>query len=263
VQPFIDILKEFGRISSLSFVLTVFGIGVALLSTRRFARLGKRWIMLATVGLWFMATPVGSAIVAAPLSAGQRRIESPDQAPGTQAIVVLGGGISTYVAGDYSLDDLDGSALRVIEGARLYKLLDEPLVVVSGGTPRTRYRPRPEAIAMRAAMVTLGVPSSRIVLEDQSRTTHDEAVILKSMFDERRIERFVLVTSPTHMTRSMATFRAVGLNPIPSVSALRSESTRSFWTPLPDWDSLAVSDVAIYDAVAWVYYWRQGWLKIR
>jgi uncharacterized SAM-binding protein YcdF (DUF218 family) len=214
---------------------------------------------VALLAFWFLSTPVGSTIIASPLSIGQRRIDAPDQAAGVQAIVVLSGG--ARLSGELTLDQLDGSALRVLEGARLHKLLGGPVVIVSGGSVGAKIRPRPEAAAMHAAMVALGVPPSKVVMEDRSQTTRDQAVILRTLLAERHIDRFVLVTSPTHLSRSVAAFRNAGMNPIPAASPLRSESTRSFWTPIPDWDSLAISDAAIYDGVAWLYYWQRGWLR--
>jgi uncharacterized SAM-binding protein YcdF (DUF218 family) len=260
VELLVALLKAYARLSSPTFILTVFGIGVLLVFSRRFAHWGRRWLVCALLAYWFASTPVGSTIVAAPLTVGQHRIESPTEAVGAQAIVVLSGGTRHIFSGDYVLDELEGSALRVIEGARLYQLLGGPLVIVSGGSVGVKPRPRPEANAMQAAMLTLGVPASKVLVEDRSQNTHDQAVILRTLLAERHIDRFVLVTSPTHLGRSVAAFRNAGMNPIGAASPLRSDSTRSFWTPIPDWDSLAISDMAVYDAVAWLYYWQRGWL---
>jgi uncharacterized SAM-binding protein YcdF (DUF218 family) len=111
------------------------------------------------------------------------------------------------------------------------------------------------------AIVKLGVPRSKLLIDDRSRNTRDQALNVKALLAGRRIDRFVLVTSPTHMSRSLAAFRAVGLSPIPSASRLRVDGGRTFWTLWPDRQSLEVSDAASYDAVAWLYYWSQGWLR--
>ena len=79
------------------------------------------------------------------------------------------------------------------------------------------------------------------------------------MLASRGITRFVLVTSPTHMGRSLATFRAVGLDPVGSTSPTRSDEV-PFWWPVPERESLLVSDTAVYDYAAWLYYWSNGWL---
>jgi uncharacterized SAM-binding protein YcdF (DUF218 family) len=70
----------------------------------------------------------------------------------------------------------------------------------------------------------------------------------------------VLVTSPMHMRRALAVFHAAGLDPIPSVSLIRSENR-----PPPKWlvpteESLDMSDQTTYEYAAWLYYWWKGWL---
>jgi uncharacterized SAM-binding protein YcdF (DUF218 family) len=78
------------------------------------------------------------------------------------------------------------------------------------------------------------------------------------MFAGHESEPFVLVTSPTHMARSMGAFRAVGLNPIASPSALTSDGDPPSW--LPSDDALMISDSVVYDSAARIYYWSRGWL---
>jgi hypothetical protein len=61
------------------------------------------------------------------------------------------------------------------------------------------------------------------------------------------------------MRRSLAVFRIEGFDPVPSVSLTRSEHLpRRPWL-LPDSGSLDVSQEAIYDYAAMIYYWWRGW----
>jgi hypothetical protein len=57
----------------------------------------------------------------------------------------------------------------------------------------------------------------------------------------------------------MGAFRAVGLNPIASPSALTSDGERARW--LPSNDALTISDSIVYDTAARLYYWGRGWLS--
>ena len=73
---------------------------------------------------------------------------------------------------------------------------------------------------------------------------------------------FVLVTSPAHMRRALAVFRAEGLDPVPSVAPIRSEhlSRRRrccFRMPTALW----LADQVLYEYAATVYYWWSGWLR--
>jgi uncharacterized SAM-binding protein YcdF (DUF218 family) len=115
---------------------------------------------------------------------------------------------------------------------------------------------------MRQAMIALGVPPQRIVGESESANTHDEAVVLRRMLRERGIERFVLVTSPLHMGRSLATFASEGMRPVPSAAPLYQERDRlpRRFALLPNDASLQVGNAIVYEWLAHVYYWWKGWL---
>jgi uncharacterized SAM-binding protein YcdF (DUF218 family) len=261
VQAFVDHLKDGWRLTSPAPVLLMLVVGLVLLYRKRTARWGRRWLLAATIAYWLLATPLGAWLVSAPLVTGQTRIESRDQARGAQAVVVLGGGMLSYVSDDLGLDDLLLSGLRVIEGVRVYTLLGDPILIVSGGNTQHLTPPRPEAAALRTAAIELGVPASRIVVEDQSRTTREQALILKDLLARRHIDRFVLVTTANHMSRSLATFRAVGLDPVPSAAAVRGRDSEDSSALIPRREMLLISDGALYEYVAWVYYWGHGWLK--
>lgn len=213
------------------------------------------------LALWFLSTPAGSTILSAPLARGWRQVASREEAAGARVVVVLGGGITSHTSDALAIDDVAASALRVIEGARVYRVLDAPSIVVSGGNTSRLDPPRPEAAAFRDALIRFGIPASTIVLEAESTTTREEAVILARTFKASGTTPFVLVTSPVHMPRAMAAFRAVGLDPIPSASRLRDQPDDTFWTPMPDRRSLEISDAATYEYVAWIYYWLRGWVR--
>lgn len=254
-------IKDNWHITALLPVVTALALGVALLYVRRTAVWGRRWLTAIVVGYWALATPIGSWLIAAPIVYGQRRVASAAEAAGAHAVVVLGGGITSYTADGLALNDLAGSALRVIEGVRIYRLLADPLLIVSGGnTPRVD-PPQPEGEALRRAAIDLGVPESRVIADNVSMTTFEQAQTMKGLLVAHGITRFVLVTSPIHMPRSLAVFRAAGLDPIPSAGPLRGDPDATFWTLVPDRQSLSISDGAVYECAAFVYYWSRGWLK--
>jgi uncharacterized SAM-binding protein YcdF (DUF218 family) len=85
-------------------------------------------------------------------------------------------------------------------------------------------------------------------------------VALKRLLAERRIERFVLVTSPLHMGRSLAVFAAEGLQPVPSAAPLYADRTSPPFLLTPNDVSLEVGNAVIYEWCARAYYWWRGWL---
>ena len=101
-----------------------------------------------------------------------------------------------------------------------------------------------------------------LLLESFSRNTFEQAVNLHSLLDTRGIERFALVTSPTHMRRAMATFIGQGLNPIPSSSSQHSDGfLADRWVFLPDKNALEASRLAMREGMALVYYALRGWFS--
>jgi uncharacterized SAM-binding protein YcdF (DUF218 family) len=64
------------------------------------------------------------------------------------------------------------------------------------------------------------------------------------------------------MGRSLALFRSQGIEPIPSVSLMRSEHLPPPSLIVPDTTPLIMSDEALYDYMAWIYYWWKGWLRV-
>ena len=42
---------------------------------------------------------------------------------------------------------------------------------------------------------------------------------------------------------------------------MRDDDDTTFWTLLPDRESLFLSDNALYDYAAVLYYWVTGWLR--
>ncbi|MBI3493393.1 MAG: YdcF family protein [Acidobacteria bacterium] len=255
----IDFFKTM-RFTAVPFVVFAFGLGIALLHHRRTAVWARRWLTALLLTYWFLATPFGAWLTSLPMSARYRPLETREQARGAQAVVVLGGGTLSHVADGMALDDVGSTAFRLIEAVRVYKLLGDPLVVVSGGNTQQLEPPRPEAHAYREAAISLGVPASRIVVEDRGMTTREEAVYLKPILAARGLTQCVIVTSPTHMGRALAAFRAVGLDPVPSAARQWGNQEMSLWSIMPTRQSLTVSDTALYDYLATVYYWMRGWL---
>lgn len=66
---------------------------------------------------------------------------------------------------------------------------------------------------MKEIAVLSAISSQRIVMEEQSVNTADQAVQLKKILTD---EPFYLVTSAIHMKRAVALCRKQGLNPVPA-----------------------------------------------
>jgi uncharacterized SAM-binding protein YcdF (DUF218 family) len=257
-----DLLKDYLRFGSPLTLVVAMAIALIWLFRRPQQAAPRRLLAAVLIGYWALTTRVGAELLAAGIIGHVSRIESPDAARGADTVVVLSAGSMTYAAADLQLDVLEpDTVLRVLEAARVAKLISARLVIASGGRPRPALELRPDSAPMADALAASGVRFDRILQESQSTTTHEQAQLIRGMLVEHGARRFVLVTSPTHMRRSLAVFRAEGLDPIPSMARVRSDaqSPPPWW--LPNKESMRLSDVALYDYAANVYYWLRGWTR--
>lgn len=259
----VEFVKEFLIPGSIPFLLMGLTVGLALLYRKATRRWGRRWLTALVGAYWLASTPLGSRILAGGLDRGYGSLVQAEQAEGATAVVVLSGGSLTYRARGEEINVLSGpSAFRALEAARVYRLLNGPWVVVSGGIGDPDRQLTPESETMRDELVRAGVPAERILVEPTSSDTRQQALNLTPLLAEHGIVRFVLVTSPAHMWRALTAFRAVGLHPVPSVSAWRSEGLPDhLWQILPSTSSLFDSQSAMREYLALVYYWSRGWLE--
>jgi uncharacterized SAM-binding protein YcdF (DUF218 family) len=179
----------------------------------------------------------------------------PDAAPTAGAIVVLGGTLAPGVPPRRGPELVDSSD-RILHAARLYRAGKAPLVVPSGGRLPWSVAERSEAAEIADLLVEWGVPRTAIVEEGKARTTSENAVELVKLLRARGVRRVLLVTSSLHMRRALASFRAEGLEAIPSpcdalvVSPKPREALD--WVPRPD--ALEKTHVALWEYLGLAYY---------
>ena len=183
--------------------------GLTLLWTNRKAKTAK---ILLTLGL-LLQLILGYGFISDYFFRRFERIYPPLQdtelLKGTKWIVVLGGGICN----DENLPLLSrlsaASLARLTEGIRLWRQIPESILLLSGGKV---FNEISEALLMEETAIALGVNEKKILLEDNSRDTREQAVLIKEIVKQ---DKMVLITSAFHMPRSMLLFIKQGMKPIP------------------------------------------------
>jgi len=182
-----------------------------------------------------------------------------DTPAGRVAIVLLGGGADTVhgVGGTtLSVPSADGLE-RVLEAARVFNLSHAEWLISSGGTldPRNER----DAVTMRDQLVRIGIPADRIILEAESKNTHEEAVLIAPTLKAIGATATVLVTSDIHMTRSLGAFRASGIHAIPAIapSTHAGDSVRKRF--LPHVAGLSRAQQLWHELLGIAYYAVRGW----
>lgn len=190
----------------------ILGLIVALIARwRAFHRLatGATITVLAAL-LTLTMVPVGDWLID-PLEA-EYPVNPTLSAP-PDGIIVLGGAVETAkwkATGQVHLND---QAERVTEAAVLALRYPQAKVVLAGGGatlgPIGGDTPS-EAAAMAALLTQLGIAPARMILEEQSRNTAGNAEFSLALAKPQPAERWLLVTSASHMPRAMAAFARAG-----------------------------------------------------
>lgn len=260
----IEFLKAYFIPGSETFLLLGLLVGIILIysspSTRKW---GDALLGALAVFYLLLSMPIVARGLEHALLDGSQPIREASEAGGAHTIVVLAGGSVTYRAQGGEINELsDATSLRVLEAVRLFELLGEADVLVSGGAGEEVGILTPESVPMLEELVAAGVPMARVRLESQSGSTREQAVNLAGLMLADGNPTLVLVTSPIHMRRALAALRAEGLNPLPSPSAQHSEGhIVSSGGLIPHPAALDASEAALREALALAYYRLQGWLE--
>jgi uncharacterized SAM-binding protein YcdF (DUF218 family) len=102
---------------------------------------------------------------------------------------------------------------RVTHTVQLYKLGLIKKILISGGSGMLLREEEPEANKFKKAMIMMGVDSTNILIENETRNTAESAQEVVKLLDSLhyRSEDCLLITSAFHMRRSLACYRKVGL----------------------------------------------------
>ena len=197
------------------------------------------------------------------LAAGFSPFSAHDAPRGRTAIVVLGSGTFTARNWDeYRMPVLDRpAASRVLEAYRLFTMTDADWVISSGGLMVPSELDEPSGETMRQALIRLGVPAARVLVETKSRTTHEEAVIVRGMLAPLDVQTVILVTSELHMRRSIGAFRAQGIVAVPAIA--RHPPPRLSWIGwvIPSQVGLDEAEDAWHEILGIAYYFARGWYR--
>ncbi len=255
MNELIDFLSRL--IYPLGTATTLLGIGL-LAQLLRWRRVGVVLVVTGFVWLWVFSTPVVSNWLQWTLEREYRDLPA-EMVRDADAIVVLGGALSHRAFRSYP--DLSGSADRYWHGARLFHAGRGELLILSGGRMPWRGPGLTEAESGAMFLRDLGVPDEAMLLDKAALTTRENAVNIAAMLAEEGIEDFLLVTSATHMRRSMGTFRVMGLHPVPVATDFQATPNRRLRPAhfVPGSQALAGSTRAVHEYVGMGVYRVRGW----
>lgn len=141
---------------------------------------------------------------------------------------------------------------RLLTAVTLYRECHEAggdcKVLVSGGDPQGHGEA--EAAVYREALLRAGIPAGDLLIEARSLSTWQNAEFSKPMLEADGAERVLLVTSGTHLRRSLLYFAHFGLHPQP----VRGDFVKPMWSWYPLAWNFTLADAALHEYVGIARY---------
>jgi uncharacterized SAM-binding protein YcdF (DUF218 family) len=210
-------------------VLLLIICGVTLWWQGRFARLGRGLTIGSLVILVIGGQPATVAAFLLPLEDRFPPWNAAGEPPA--GIVVLGGAINTYISAMRSEISLNPSASRLIATVELQRRYPMARIIFSGGNSNLIFHGDSESKYAVRFLEALGVPTDRIMADAAARNTFENAVNARKLANPKPGERWLLVTSASHMPRAMGLFRAAGFAVEAYPVDYRSGGRRDLLTP--------------------------------
>jgi uncharacterized SAM-binding protein YcdF (DUF218 family) len=239
---------------TLAILLGILGI---LLGFTRFARPGRVLMAGAILTLAvFLLTPLG-ALLLRPLE--DRFPQPPADLPAPTGIIVLGGASDAEKSEARGQVYLNADAARMTTGIGLARRYPTARLVFTGGSDNLLAKERAEAVSAKKLWLSLGVPSERMIFEDKSRNTWENAIFTHNLVKPQKGETWLLVTSAWHMPRSVGIFRRIGFDVVPYPVAYRTFGDERDLRLAPTLAERAIMvDYSIHEWIGLLAYWLAG-----
>ena len=236
---------------SLTFLLMLCGWLLVLFRRRRLG------LAMGALGLLLLGasgfTTLGVLLIA-PL---EGRFVRPQPLPASvDHIVMLGGATAGHVSTLRQIAELTESGDRLTETLYLANLYPQARIVLSGGSGLLVADGEPEAETAARFFEAHGIARERLVLEGASRNTDENADLTKAMLGDEP-GTVMLVTSASHMPRSVGLFRKVGIDVVAWPADYRSAGDEglAFDVVYPA-SNIATTGVALKEWIGLaVYHW--------
>ncbi|WP_137931129.1 YdcF family protein [Mesorhizobium comanense] len=238
---------------NLAIFLLLAGLIARTISRRRLAATAS---VLAFLILALSAWTSLGAMMLNPL---EERFPKPPLPEKVDGIVVLGGGFEGAInlaRGGY---ELNSGGDRMVETAILARRFPQAKVVVSGGNGSLFLDGEGDADTAPRLLGALGVAADRLILEDKSRNTYENAVFSRNLVQPKPGETWLLVTSAFHMPRAKALFDKAGFATVAWPVDYRTSGQEGIglFRDNPG-DSLQATTIAIREWIGLFAYWLSG-----
>ncbi|HXV31971.1 MAG TPA: YdcF family protein [Sinorhizobium sp.] len=195
----------------LSFAFFCLLVGL-LLILGRFRRSGG---VLSALGLVVLFSSLFTTTGPYLLQILEDRFPRPSPPQELSCIIVLGGAFDNEVMAGRGGMEFNQAGDRFIETVRLARAFPAARILVSGGDGSFSGAYEGDARASEAFFAAFDIDARRLIREEQSRTTFENAVNTKELLAANGLDDCALITSAFHIPRSVGLFRALGIEVMP------------------------------------------------
>jgi len=233
-------------IEPLGLIITLFILGLWFLFDSK-QKLAKQFLSFSFIFLVLFSYPPFSNYLVKKL---ENQYPKYDYKTTIKYIHVLGHGHNTDILQPISSHLSNGGTKRVLEGVIIHKKTPNSKIIFTGyGGDSNITNAKMNSILALA----LGVDEENIIINGIPNDTRTEAEYMKNVVGENP---FVLVTSATHMPRSMLLFESMGMKPIPAPTDFHKSEMNTYFKA-PSIGALEDSRMAIHEFLGIL------WAKIR
>ncbi len=178
--------------------------------------------------------------------------------PQVRAAVVLGGDLIQFYKQTNQFNyarayDRTGEALRFLKKNEL------DLVIFTGESTIHNENVLGETESFVELAKEFGVDPTKIIIESKARNTFQNAENIQNEIKKLNVERFYLITSASHIPRSIKVFNKLGMNPIPFPVGQGSGELNFSFRSIGLKQFIALATV-LHETVGMVYYKIRGYI---
>ena len=160
--------------------------------------------------------------------------------------------------------DFMSSGDRLFQTIPLYykKRIDK--ILISGGSGSVSKPSHREAFYVKKYLMSISIPDSAILIENNSRNTYENAIYTKQLLDSIQFKGSVLlVTSSFHMRRSLAIFEKAGYKNVTPYVTNKYTGERKFewdYCFIPNAEAITTLNLILHEITGYVIYKMKGYL---
>ena len=197
--------------SPLGIVSVLLFAGIALWNTKRYSKIARR--LLYSGGLLFLIflfSPLSRYLILS-LERPFPPLTVPPESPKIERIVILAGYAEEFPGIPITSSISEQTIYSLSEGLRLYRLIPESKIILSGGSAPTGEKS--VAASMADFLQQMGVPDEDLIVEGNSRNTYENLVEVGKIVGS---DPFILVASACDLKRAVGVAHKLKMKPVPA-----------------------------------------------